>query len=81
MSTPSRSHSSARGEEGYFEWIQVSSEPPRCQQPMNPYYNQEAVYPGDTSPPLDVHGAWPGEVPIPTHHAPREESLDSTQVS
>ena len=114
MSTPSRSRSSSRGDEGYFEWrenmerrqweserqvqallqetrrlreendvlrIQVSSEPPRCQQRRSLRCNQEAMYPGNASPPLDAHGVWPGEGPVPTHCAPQEESLDFTRIS
>ena len=61
--------------------IQASSEPQRCQQTRDPYHNQEAPYPRNASPPLDAHGAWPNEAPIPTHRVRREESSDSTRVS
>ena len=114
MLTPSRSRSSARGDEGYFEWcenmerqqreserqvqallqetrrlreenvvlrIQVSSEPPPCQQPRSPGCNQEAMYPKYASPLVGMHGAWLSEEPIHVHRAPREESFDSTRIS
>ena len=61
--------------------IQASSEPQRCQQTRDPYHNQEAPYPRNASPPLDAHGVWPGEGPVPTHCAPQEESLDFTRIS
>lgn len=62
--------------------IQVSSsESPRSQQPRGPRCNQEVTYLGNASPPLDVHGVWPNEGPVPTHCAPQEESSDSTRVS
>ncbi|KAL6313961.1 hypothetical protein AAG906_011691 [Vitis piasezkii] len=74
MSILSRSHSSARGDEGYFEWrANMERRYLGC--------NQEATCPGNVSPPLEVHGAWPAEEPIPTRRATREESSDSTRIS
>ncbi|KAL6345033.1 hypothetical protein AAG906_007764 [Vitis piasezkii] len=95
MSTPLRSRSSSRGdevqallqetrrlkEENDVLRIQVSSEPPRCQQRRSLRCNQEAMYPGNASPSLDAHGVWPGEGPVPTHRAPQEESSDFTHIS
>lgn len=103
MSAPSRSHSSARGEEGYFEWranikrrqreserqmqallqetrrlreenvvlrIQVSSEPLPCQRPRSLRYDQEAMYPGNVSLPLETCDAWLAKEPIPARRMP-----------
>ena len=119
MSTPSRSCSSARGDEGYFEWretmerrqleseqkmqallqetmrlreenvvlrIQVSSSgPPHDQQSrgqgVNSRPNLESVNPGTTRVIPDMRDERSWERPMPTYHAPQDESLDSTRLS
>ncbi|RVW72487.1 hypothetical protein CK203_053204 [Vitis vinifera] len=80
MSTPSRSRSFARGKEGYFEWRDNMERQQREneRQPRNSRFNQEAMHPGDASPPLDAHAEWPREAPRPTRHEQWEESSDST---
>ena len=119
MSTPSRSRSSAKRDEGYFEWrktmerrqleskrqmqallqettrlreenavlrIQVSSSgPPHDQRPRgqgaNSRPNPESVYPGTIGVVPDMRDERSRERPVPTYHAPQDESSDSTHLS
>ena len=66
--------------------IQASSSgPPHDRQPRNPRtnsrQNQEATYSRNTEPLLDTPDVWLDERPLPSYHAPQDESSDSTHTS
>ena len=66
--------------------IQVSSSgPPHDQrlrgQGVNSRLNLRAAYPETTGVTPDMRNEWPHEQPLPTYHAPQDESSNSTHLS